>query len=198
MSDGRRLFQLYLLGQMRSRENVVRALATLGASWSELESARGWAVEMGLEGVGTRLSAFEDILGPPVARGTRRTGDPYERVWLTYRLRVWPLVGLNILGSEDGVSAGLRFDRVESLPEKAVSDLKDLVPWSTIREDLPSRWSLTPTDDWYPVWDVQVEPTPAQGRALLQFDFGLLQVVNVLGTNLAGSDLSRDSHDGAG
>jgi hypothetical protein len=179
MRDHRKTFQLYVLGQMRYGAGIDRALSMLGASREDLAEARLQMVHGGFEEIGVPMNRYEGFLGPPDDRGEREEGQA-ER-WMTYRLPSWPSVGLVVFGSKQGLTAGLRFERSRSEPLPPMIDFDCLRPWSTVWGDLAmSGWSLTTKEEWYPELDVEVEILSTSQRALLQFDFGLLQAVHEL------------------
>jgi len=181
MTEHRRLFQLYLLGQMRNQAAVQRALALLHASQNEVSVARQRIIDAGLEQSGVRLDAYERLLGEPVAHTIATDGDEYQRVRLAFRFEAWPSMKVVVLGSTAGVVGGIRFERATIDSSSVIREIDRLRPWENVRSDLVAGgWGLITHDEWYPVLDVEAQPPSSPARALLQFDFDLLQTVHVL------------------
>lgn len=176
MKQGHRIFQLYLLRQMRNTDAVRKALLRLTASDGELFTARDQMIQRGFEEPVVQLSAYELLLGKPFKRTTDDRAPEYERVRLAFQLDVWPEMLVVTFGSREGVAAGIRFEH--QTPKRGPHSLASLRPWRNVRSDLESgAWRLTKCDEWYPVLDLKAQSASTSEGALLQFDFDLLQNV---------------------
>lgn len=178
MKDDSRLFQLYLLGQMRNDVAVERAVKLLGASKADIPHARQRMIEAGLEQVGAPFKLYEQLLGEPAERTVISNGEDYERVRMAFRFDLWPGMVVVVLGSTEGHVGSIRFEHTPPDPNDRPLRVSDLQPWNNVRSDLlQAQWTLTPRDEWYPMLDVEATAPSSSGRALLLFDFDLLQAV---------------------
>jgi hypothetical protein len=181
MADSHKVFQLYLLGQMRHQEGVSQALAGMCASSADIETARRRMIREGFELAAVSMSAYERFLGRPDARGESEHSEHHEKSWITYHFDAWPSLSVVVFGSRDGIAAGLRFEREKNVPAAPMLDQGSLLPWRTVHSDVVSAgWAFVTREEWYPVLDVEVELPSGLDRALLRFDFGLLQTVDIL------------------
>lgn len=180
MTDSRTNFELYLLGRMRNEVAVRSALERLRASHDEVEQARNEMIEAGLERPGAPLTIYERLLGEPVSRVVARIGGDHERVRVAFRLASWPTMNVVALASNDGVVSSLRFEHATTDGAAALQGVTSLRPWHNVLADvLAAGWHLTTLDEWYPMLDVEAQAPAGSERALLQFDFDLLQAVHL-------------------
>jgi hypothetical protein len=181
MADNREIFQLYLIGQMRYLEGVKIALSVMGASKHDARAAREIVVQRGFEEPVVAMSMYEQFLGQPEERGEDEDEEPHQRTWTAYHFRLWPTLRVVMFGSSNGAVSGLRFERRTGMPTPPMVDPENLEPWRTILTDLDSTdWPRVTRENWYPIVDLEIEWPPTSVRALLQFDFNLLQLVHVL------------------
>ena len=175
--DGRKAFQLYLIGRMRNAQKRAAAMAEFGWAASDADSADQWARDTGVDRIGTPFSAYTTALGEPVARIVVPDGDPYNRVRLAYCFPAWSALQVVVFGSVDGVVAGVAFDRRADSGTR-LETRNDLEPWRVVRDDLETTGArILDQETWYPLWDVTCEIPRFGARYTCQFDFGLLQSV---------------------
>ena len=178
MSDRRRLFQLYLLSQMRNDEAVSKALLVLKSEAAEAAAARDNISASGLAGVGVPLDKYVQTLGEPEARFRFTEARPEEEIGLGFRFEAWPQHYAVLLGSSSGTSGRIRFEHIESASTQLSTTIARLVPWQHVVSDVVTAgWHLTTADDWYPLLDVSAESRDSRERVILQFDFELLQAI---------------------
>jgi hypothetical protein len=181
--NGHRAFQLYLLGSMRNPDLVSEALKILAASRDEVAAARQHWVDLGFENPGVRFADYERVLGKPLRASAVNHVDEYQRGIIAFRFDIWLTMDVVVHGTSDGVASGIRFEHrdQQEWPEKLSPT--QLVPWQSVRADLKETgWHRRTTDEWYPVVDIEVTSSSPPERALLQYDFDLLQNVHLLAT----------------
>lgn len=180
MNRNQQTFALYLLGYMRSSALVDRALSSLRAATPDVASARQRVIDLGLERPGATFDDYERFIGRGVRRSIELDNEPFHESALVFRFDTWPGMHVVVHGSPTGVVGGIRFERPTV---GLVGDVRpeDLLPWQVVRTDLPdAKWQINVTDRWYPMLDVEVRIAESEKRIFLQFDFDLLQTVELV------------------
>lgn len=184
-----RLFQLYLLAAMRPGPAVDTALRSLSASAADMRGAAEAVRATGVEQLEAGLRPYRELLGQPrrvVLAQELSPGGPMDGSQAyAFRLPLWP--GFNFLVHEhpSGFVWGLRFARGEAPPPAPITSIRDLVPWSLVREEFLARCPAAQGEDaWgtfcdYSVWLSEV-PGGAMHEVVVGFDFDLLHLVTVL------------------
>jgi hypothetical protein len=184
-----RLFELYLLAALRPGPAVTAALRTLSVSAEDMRAAADAVRATGVEQLEAGLRPYRDLLGPPrrvapaqgLTPGSRMSGSQ----GYAFRLPLWPAFDFLVHEHPSGFVWGLRFVRGEAPPTAPITSIRDLRPWSLVREEFLARCPAALQEDaWgtfcdYSLWLCEA-PGGAMHEVVVGFDFDLLHLVTVL------------------
>jgi hypothetical protein len=177
--DGLRVVQGYLMTQMRARDLVAQRSVELDLTPEELVHARKAAEEIGLGLPGHSSTLYTRLLGEPVRTSINEEGDRYSRRVDYFAVPPWQGLVLAVSASQDGTTSGIAFTKLDVGNQRPPS-LGELTPWSTALDELAMD-RCTVVDEWYPMLDYSCAlGGDGEQRAILQFDFRLLQAVVLL------------------
>jgi hypothetical protein len=174
--DGLRIMQGYLMTQMRAQSLVAEQSVALGLVPHALVEARQAAEELGLGLPGHSHSLYMQLLGKPTRTLFRDDSDGVSERTDYYLVPPWDGFLVAVSSSAGGGTRGVSFTKLE-LGNPRPPRVGDLIPWSIVLDEL-SMADCTIVDEWYPMLDYACTIIGhGRQRAVLQFDFGLLQAV---------------------